>query len=645
MKPNFSGWATQYDVLCSDGRTIKANAFGHQDKIKLPLMWRHNDSMPQNVLGHVILEHHDQKGVRVKGYFNTSEAAQHSKHMLAHGDLDSLSIKAVRIKHQGSDVVHGDLTEVSLVLNGANPEARIDSVYIEHEDGSIYEREDEVVIRMGSTIAHEDEGAEETPAPESTEESEGSGKTVQEVYDSLSEEQKSVVDLLVATAMEHSDEEDSENDMEHEGGQDMARNVFDQTGETPSGETLSHEQVAQIFSDAQRVGSLKESVLAHAEPYGITNIEELFPEANKVRATPDWVKRDDSWVAGVIGGVHRTPFSRIKSMTADVTHEDARARGYIKGNMKKDEYYSVAHRSTTPTTIYKKQKLDRDDIIDVTDFNVVSWMKDEMRWMLQEEVARAILVGDGRDPGSEDKISESNIRPIATDDDFYTTKMFLTEGESVKGIMNKILRSRKDFKGTGRPTMYTTDDFVIDMLLLEDKLGRRYYESEASLAAALGVKNIVTVEVLEEGYSDDDGNDLVAVLVNINDYTVGADKGGAVSMFDDFDIDYNQYKYLIETRMSGCLTKRKSAVSIWTSAATRVVPDEVTRTGKNQITIPTTEGVDYVHRVLGGEDEIVTGTKNLTAENSPYTVEAVAKDGYRLASNVSNSWTFNHDAS
>lgn len=638
-KPNFSGWATRYGVLCTDGSVLVADAFEHQDKVKLPLVWRHNDSVPQNILGHVELTHEAGKGVRADGYFNSSPASAHAKAMVEHGDLDSLSIRAVRLKRNGAEVLHGDLMEVSLVLNGANPEARIDSVYIQHENGMTYEQEDEAIIRMGDTITHEDSSEDlDHEEPESS-----SGKTVQEIYDSMTQEQKQVVDVLVSAAQEDSGSGDSE-DINHEGGQDMPRNVFEQEDAGGNGLQLTHEDISQIISDGQRIGSLKESVLAHAAQYGVTNIDELFPEANKVRATPDWVKRDDSWVAGVMGGVHRTPFSRIKSMTADVTHAEARAKGYIKGTMKKDEFFAVAHRTTTPTTIYKKQKLDRDDIIDVTDFDVVAWMKEEMRWMLQEELARAILFGDGRDPEDEDYIPRDKIRPIAYDSDFYTTPKYLSSGESVKGMMRKIVRARKDFKGTGRPTLYTTDDFVIDCLLLEDKLGRRYYETEASLAAALGVKDIVTVEVLEEGYTDDNGNELLGVMVNISDYTVGADKGGAVTMFEDFDIDFNQNKYLIETRFSGALTKRKSAVALWMTQATRVVPDEPVRTDTNTVTVPDTPGVKYLYRTVGNEDVDVTGTDViLTEDNSPYTIVAEADEGYRLASNVTVQWTFEYD--
>lgn len=637
-KPDFSGWATKYGVLCSDGSTLIADAFEHQDNVRLPLVWRHNDSIPQNILGHVELTHESGKGVRADGYFNKSDTARHSKAMVEHGDLNSLSIRAVKLKRNGGEVLHGDLREVSLVPVGANPEARIDSVFIQHEDGMVHEQEDEAIIRMGEFITHEGD------SNDSGDSEEGSGKTVQEIYDSMNQEQKDVVDLLVTTASGDSLEQEESEEINHEGEAGMSRNVFEGEDTQVEGHELTHEQIDQIFKDGQRAGSLKESMLAHADLYGITNIDELFPEANKVRTTPDWIKRDDSWVAGVMGGVARTPFSRIKSMSADVTHEDARAKGYITGNKKKDEYYAVAKRVTTPTTIYKKQKLDRDDIIDVTDFDVVAWMKAEMRWMLQEELARAILLGDNRDPGSDDKINESNIRPIATDDDFYTTKKYLTEGESVKGMMRKVLRARKDFKGTGRPTLYTTDDFVIDCLLLEDKLGRRYYETEASLAAAMGVKNIVTVEVLEEGYKDDDGNELMGVMVNINDYTLGADKGGQVSMFEDFDIDYNQNKYLIETRFSGALTRHKSAVSLWLTEATRVIPDEPVRTDTNTVTVPNTPGVLYYYQTVGNEDVDVTNTDvTLTEENTPYTIVAKADSGFRLASNVTTQWTFDYD--
>lgn len=627
MKPNFSGYATKYGLLCSDGRTIEAHAFKHQDRVRVPLVWRHNVDTPENILGHVELEHRED-GVYAYGFLNETPNGLHSKAMIEHGDIESLSIKAVRLKQRGSFVEHGDLTEVSLVMNGANPGALIDNIYLEHEDGRVEEVDTEAIIYTGLGLEHEDKPeAEDKPKDE---------KTVKEVFDSLTEEQKDVVYYLIGrtseeNSAEHSDEDDET--FEHdEKGSPMTRNVFDQDGGSDKTltNTLTHEQVQQVFSDAERVGSLKESVLAHAEAYGITNIEELFPNAKDVRNTPEWIRRDQSWVRGIINGVHSTPFARIKSTSADLTHEEARAKGYIKGNLKKEQFFEISKRETTPKTIYKKQKLDRDDMVDVADFDVVAWIKGEMRFMLEEEIARAILIGDGREADDEDKISEQNLRPIAKDDEFYTHRVEVPAYLTAKNLVEAILRSRRHYKGVGNPTLYTTEDVITDLLLEEDKVGRRYYESEEHLARALRVSSIVPVEVLE------DEPNLVGILVNINDYTVGADRGGKTEMFDDFDIDYNQHKWLIETRISGALTKHKTAVAIWRTEGVEVVPEAPTKSGTNQVSIPNVTGVDYF---VDGGDDPVTGSVEITSPG-PLRIQAVPKDGYFFPVNITRNWNF-----
>ena len=636
--PNFGGYATKYGVLCTDGRTIVANAFAHEDKKQVPLLWRHDERTPENVLGHVILEHRDGDGVYAHAYFNKSTRGNHARETVEHGDLDSLSIKAIRLRQNGTDVTGGTLTEVSLVPVGANHDARIDSVFIEHGD-DLYEKEDEGIIMTGLRLelAHED-------APQ---DQESSGKTVKEVFETFTPDQQAVVALLIERAVEdqlaQADLDDPDN-LTHEGAP-VSRNVFDQTdADKPQGIVLTHEQQTEIINYAKENKiSLRDAVLQHADPYGITNIQDLFPNPTKVRNTPDWIKRDDSWVAGVLSGVHSTPFANIKSMSADITHDEARARGYIKGDVKAKQFFEVKSRTTSAKTIYKMQMFDRDDLIDVTDFDVVAWVREEMRWMLQEEIARAILFGDNRLTTDPYKVDETKIRPIATDDDFYTAKVMINTGTAAKTLAKQILRSRKLIKGgTGRPTLFTTSDLVVDLLLMEDKLGRRYYDTEAALAAGLGVANIVTCEVLDNGaYKDEDGNILLGVLVNLADYTMGADKGGATAMFDDFDIDYNQFKYLIETRRSGALTKHRSAISLWETAGIEVVPTSPSRDG-NAVTVPSTVGIDWTYSINGADPVAAAAgaTVTLTAVNTPIEFLADPASGYRFPFNSTTEWTF-----
>ena len=555
-KYDFSGWATRNNIKCSDGRTIRKNAFKDNDGQTVPLVWNHSHNDPTNVLGHALLENRDQ-GVYAYCTFNNSELGQTAKELVEHGDVTSLSIYANKLQQNGGDVIHGAIREVSLVLAGANPGAYIDSVMIHGE-----ESDEEAVIFTGENISLSH--AENKLQPEEKLEEEktmANEKTLQDVFDELTEEQKNVVYALIGQALE-----DAGVNGEDEGDNEMKQNVFD-NDEKNSGNVLSHSDMMDIISDAKRYGSMKDSFLAHTQNYGIENVDFLFPDPETLDVPPTFVQRDMTWVQKVMSGVHHTPFSRIKSLFADITADEARAKGYIKGKMKKEEVFTLLKRTTTPTTIYKKQKMDRDDVVDITDFDVIAWLKKEMRLMLDEEIARAILIGDGRLSSSDDKINETNVRPILTDDDLYTVKANVTVGsdatgsEKAKAFIDAVIRSRKEYKGSGSPTLFTTEDMVTECLLLEDSIGHKLYKSEAELATTLRVKEIVTVEVME-GVQDKNSHDVAGIVVNLADYNVGADKGGAVNMFDDFDIDYNQQKYLIETRCSGALVKPYSAIAL-----------------------------------------------------------------------------------
>ena len=563
-KYDFSGWCTRSNLKCADGRTIMEDAFKDNDGQVVPLVWNHQHNDPLNVLGHALLENR-KGGMYSYCTFNDTESGQAAKQLVEHGDVKALSIYANQLKQQpNGNVFHGAIREVSLVLAGANPGAYIDSI-IKHDADS----EEEAIIYTGEdiTLIHAEEEVDPAEeAPKDNKQKEGDKpmekeKTVQDVWDTLTEEQKTVVYAMIGQALEdaENDNEDSEGDEEG-----MKHNVFENDDQT---NTLSHDAMNAIIGDAKRYGSLKESFLAHAGDYGIDNIDFLFPEAQNINGTPEFIKRDTGWVSKVMGAVHHTPFSRIKSQFADLREDEARAKGYLKGNLKKEEVFSLLKRTTTPTTVYKKQKLDRDDVVDITDFDVVAWLKAEMRMMLDEELARAFLIGDGRLASSDDKINESNIRPVAYDDDLYCVKAQVSVAKGAdsatkaKEFINTVIRSRKNYKGSGNPVLYTTEDVVTDILLLEDTLGHKLYKSVAEVATALRVKEIVTVEVME-GIKGKKGGDLMGIIVNLNDYNVGADKGGAINMFDDFDIDYNQQKYLIETRCSGALVKPFSAIAV-----------------------------------------------------------------------------------
>ena len=562
---DFSGWATCPNLKCSDGRTIMNDAFKHHDGDIVPLVWNHQHNDPNNILGKALLHSRDG-GLYAYCQFNDTEQGMNAKMLVEHGDISALSIYANDLKHNASrGVTHGNVREVSLVLAGANPGAFIDSI-MKHGE----ESDDEAIIYTDEPIEiyHADE--EKSKSKEETEVAEEkkaeSSKTVAEIIESMNEEQKTVMYGMIGEALKHVDEkeEDDSDENTDEEENEVKHNVFDNEDQK---DVLSHSDMQAIFADAKRHGSLKESVLAH----GIEDIETLFPEPKSTNNPPEWINREMGWVKNVMGAVHHTPFSRIKSMFADLTEDDARAKGYIKGNFKKEQVFSLMKRTTTPTTIYKKQKLDRDDVIDITDFDVVAWLKSEMRMMLEEELARAILVGDGRLSSSDDKINELNIRPIWTDDDFYTIKKKIsvsanaTDDQKAKAFIRACVKSRKEYKGSGNPTLYTTEDVLTDLLLLEDSTGRVIYETEDKLRSALRVSAIVTVPVMEGlKRTDEESNELnlMGIIVNLNDYNVGADKGGAVNMFDDFDIDYNAQKYLIETRCSGALVKPFSAIAL-----------------------------------------------------------------------------------
>jgi len=586
---DFSGWATRNDLKCSDGRVIRRDAFKHDDGIKVPLVWNHQHNDPRNVLGHAWLENRPE-GVYTYGFFNDSESGEIGKILVKHGDICALSIYANQLQQRGCDVLHGEIREVSLVHAGANPGAFIDSM-LKHGENS----DDEAIIYTGMPLylSHSDADKQEDKAddgekketsekkddPEKKTDSDEE-KTVADVINSMTEEQKNVMYAMISQAMDDQGESDPEsednNDDDSKGGTNtMKHNVFDKDDRQKEnvlvhsdGSEVSSEEISTIFGDIKRYGSLKDSVLAH----GIDNVDYLFPDAQTLANTPEFIQRDTGWVKKVMNGVHHTPFSRIKSIFADITEDDARAKGYFKGKLKKEEVFGLLKRTTTPTTVYKKQKMDRDDVVDITDFDVVAWLKSEMRMMLDEELARAYLIGDGRLASSDDKINEQNIRPILKDEELYTIQATVsvqpsaTEDDKAREFIRTAIKVRKNYKGSGQPTLYTTEDILTDCLLLTDTTGRDLYTDVAQLAKKLRVKEIVTVPVME-GVNGKNGGALMGIIVNLADYNVGADRGGAVNMFDDFDIDYNQQKYLIETRCSGALIKPYSAIALELSTA------------------------------------------------------------------------------
>ena len=614
MDYDFSGWATKNNIECSDGRTIMKDAFKQNDGQKVPLVWNHQHNDPNEVLGHAMLENRAD-GVYAYCKFNNTESGQTAKALVANGDVDKLSIYANKLKSMSNKVIHGCIREVSLVLAGANPGAYIDSVVV-HGDGA--DAEEEVIIYNDESIEvtepsdeeddndnndidsdvednkenqekedqkmdkdekdlkgqNDQEDLKNQDVQDEVQHSDESEETIQDVFNSMTEKQQNVVYALIGQAIE-------ENKNNKDGGEeDMKHNVFDNDN---NDEVLQHSEIIEeAIRDAKKYGSMKDSIIAHADEAGMTEaqmnrainnidgIEKLFPDATELYREPRMIEKDNSWVAKVMNATKHTPFSRVKTTFGRMNEETARAKGYIKGNKKANIALSVLNRVTTPTTVYIKNEIDRDDVIDITDFDVVAWQKKEMRKQLDKELALAMLLGDGRDVSDANKINEQNIRPVISDDEMYTIKYTVTKGRDytqegnsysdndsrTKGIIRAAIRSRKDYKGSGTPTFFTTEDVLTDMLLIEDQNGRRIYNSINDLATALRCKEIVTIPEMEaEAYSD-----VYGVIVNMNDYTAGADKGGSVNMFDDFDIDFNQMKYLIETRMSGALTVPYSAI-------------------------------------------------------------------------------------
>lgn len=626
-KYDFSGWATRANIKCSDGRIITPDAFKHHDGKKIPLVWNHKHDDVNEVLGQAVLEHREE-GIYAYATFNDTESGKTAKLLVQHGDVDQLSIYANQLKQQGPYVMHGNIRELSLVLAGANPGAYIENVIMVHGEDS-YEMEDEARIYTGEYLElyHADDDDEEdeeevtekksensedseevekeepeTKSEKKADEKEADDKdddkelehsadskekkedaemadeakkpaedeqTIQEIIEGLNETQKKAVYALVGMALEDAGNgEAKHSDIDEiEGGDEvMKHNVFE-NDERQEMEVLSHSEMQAIISDIQQYGTFKNACLAH----GIENIGEFFPEPKNVGEVPDLLKRNDSWVSEVLNGVHRTPFAKIKTMYADITAPEARAKGYVKGNLKVEEVIKAFKRTTSPATVYKKQKLDRDDIIDITDFDVIAFLKAEMRMMLEEEIARQILIGDGRELDDDDRIDDESIRPIWTDNDVYTVKVAVpvaasaTADEKAKAFIRACVKSRKQYKGSGSPVMYMSEDILTDCLLIEDTNGRRIYETIDKLASALTVKKIVPVTVMDGVTRKDDEDNsyaLAGLYVNLSDYNVGADKGGAITMFDDFDIDYNAQKYLIETRCSGALVKPAAAVAI-----------------------------------------------------------------------------------
>ena len=554
-KYDFAGWATRNDIRCADGRTIRKDAFADCDHTIVPLVYQHDHNSPNNILGHALLENREE-GVYMYGSFNNSAAGQDAKAAVEHGDITQMSIYANKLKQIGGNVMHGIIREVSLVLAGANPGAVIEFPVLSHSDDD----DDicECIIKTGENILIHSNNEEENMDE----------KTIEDILNTMNDEQREVVDYLVGAAAILADEDDEDYE-EGDENKDMKHNAFDMTMDN-SNDALMHDALDTILSDGKRFGSLRESFLAHAEDYGIDSIDYLFPDAQNVTDTPQFIKRETEWVADFMNRTHHTPFSRIKSLFANITEDEARAKGYIKGKYKKEEVFSLLKRTTTPTTIYKKQKLDKDDVNDITDFDVVTWIKAEMRLMLDEEIARACLVGDGRLASSDDKINETNIRPIWTDEDLFTIKALVsvkstdTDDVKAKNFIKTAIKARKNYKGSGTPTLYTTADVITDCLLIEDGVGRRIYNTINDLATALRVSKIVECEVMEGLSRNDSGTtkNLMGIIVNPTDYNIGADKGGSVNMFDDFDIDYNQMKYLLETRCSGALVKPYSAIAI-----------------------------------------------------------------------------------
>ena len=671
IEADFGGWATKAGLKCTDGRTIMRGAFEHMDQQQVPLVWQHGHSSADNVLGHAILENRDE-GVYAYGFFNTTKQGQNAKTLVQHKDIKSLSIYANQLVEKAKNVVHGQIREVSLVLAGANPGAVIDFVAIQHGDGELQELDDEAVIHTGFELEHalddeEDEEDDETEEDDEIEEDDEGAEhsaishavakdaTVQDVYDSMSPEQQDVLHYFIGVALEQAANSGAQHSaLTHsEGGDDnMSRNVFDQSDAAKKGGSLKHtltkDDVRGIVKKMEKVGSLKEAVEDYALAHGITDIDILFPDAKAATGVIELEKRRTEWVSSVLNGTRHTPFSRIKTFTADLTQDEARAKGYIKGNYKIEEWFGVTKRTTGPTTIYKKQKLDRDDMLDITDFDIVAFLKGEMRLMTEEEIARAILIGDGRDVTDEDKVKDplgaadgTGVRSIYNDHELFVTTVNVNVDDansSYEEVVDAVMDGMEFYKGTGTPTFYTTVPQLNKFLKARDGNGRRYYANKQEVADALGVKDIQLVEPMKEI------TDLVGIIVNLDDYNVGTDRGGELTMFDDFDIDYNQQKYLLETRMSGALVRPKSALIIKKTAAANVlvvpaVPGFNSTTGV--VTIPTVTGVDYKD---SNGTTLTAGAQTALAAGASTTVYAAPQAGYYFETDAESTWVFKRKA-
>jgi len=670
-KPDFGGWATKAGIECSDGRTILPGAFKHQDKVTVPLVWQHGHKDATNVLGHTILEHRDE-GVYAYGYFNGTEQGENAKTLVAHGDITFLSIFANKLVEKGRNVAHGQIREVSLVMAGANPGALIDNIEIMHADtGDIIEIDDEAVIYTGLELEHSFDTEEdaETESEEVEHAEDGAVEdttTVQDVYDSMTPEQQEVVHYMVGAAMQDNtpavaqaatptadDPSDLITHTEKE-TRKMPRNEFEAqqgnitTGADPSGERhhIAHDDLKGIAADAVRMGSAKAAFEKYALSHGIENIGLLFPDVQAMSNTPEWDRRRTEWVTNVLNGVKKLPFSRVKSLVADITHEQARAKGYIKGTFKREEWFGLSKRSTTPTTIYKKQQLDRDDIIDITDLDVVAWLKAEMRIMMDEEVARAILIGDGRAVYDPEKIKDpvgvnegAGIRSILNDHELYAATVNIAVDSANAlwpvQVIDEILENMRFYKGSGSPTLYTTLPVLSKMLLVRDSDGKRLYRTASDVAAEIGVANIQTVEVME------DEVDLIGIVVNLVDYSTGTDRGGDITLFDDFDIDYNQYKYLMETRLSGGLTKIRSALKIKKvgTAQIQATPESPSYNSSTGVITPaTTTGITYKR---ADTNATVTAASPITlAAGATLKIFATADTGYFFETDQEDEFTF-----
>jgi hypothetical protein len=667
MEPDFSGYVTKAGLKCSDGRTITADAFKHMDGKTIPLVYQHGHQSINDILGHTVLEARSD-GMYGRSFFNDSEAGKNAKLAVQHGDITMMSIYANQLVEKAKQVLHGMIREVSLVLSGANPGALIDYVNVQHSDDPDDRTplEDEAVIYTGLSFEH-------TAVQHATQtDTQNADPTGQEIYDTLTQEQRDLFNIMIAAALEegqaasaaHSDEEPAEEEVVDDDKtttddkaedvlahkeENVTRNVFDQGKDikpSEEGYTLTHDDMKSIVANWTKGGSLKEATEAFALSHGIDNIDVLFPDAKNYADRPEFNQRRMEWVAGVLNSVRRSPFSRVKSIVADITLDEARARGYVKGDFKEQEWFGVTKRTTTPTTIYKKQQLDRDDVIDITDFDVVAWMKMEMRMMLEEEIARAILIGDGRNVNDAGKIKDpvgavdaAGIRSIMNDHEVYVTTLNVNVDDAnsdYNEVVEAFLRGRKYYKGTGMPTLYTTETVLTEMLLSKDGNQVRRYKTVEELAAAMRVSTIVAVEVME--YE----TDLLGIVVNLVDYNLGADKGGEINLFDDFDIDYNQLKYLMETRLSGALITIKSAIVMKRTASTDVLlsppdaPTFVKTTGV--VTIPTVTHV--VYKNADTEATLSAGAQTALAAGATLNVRADAASGYFFANNAQDNWTF-----